>query len=445
MPTDSHLTAAVEVAARLAAATVPAFSQAHDLILANNDDSLLATREWFTAIEYCLHMRDLTDRSINLSVAVLLGAISERDSEQPTEVPEQCPQQQQTGDSNALQQLLQMDVAFNVLVMVLIDQAAGLHHLAADETSSNATAASTPLISQVASNLNHLGPQAAATMSGSQQQQQQQRPPAQRQRVLQSHINCLSHLGLCSTWQDDSSCIFSEIRCSAGVEFLKDLIEDMLCSDEIAFNEAASAVQHSIYGATAPSRLAYSTIRLLIEIILLLPPQHVGLLANSLELLLLLLQYIQASATPGKEDEEYRALHLPSTDRFIGLKILIPPSTAAALLHPVVQLLSRAVIQALKETEPQQQQLLQEQQQQQDSTSGATESDRLLVLQHYGSLLLAVCQTGEGLLHITDLPRCIMCSAGPDSAFLLCLSSAQALPDAIMAHTATHAIMSVLC
>lgn len=160
-----------------------------------------------------------------------------------------------------------------------------------------------------------------------------------------------------------------------------------------------------------PQKLILPAVRLLMELLVLLPADDVYNAVNTIELVLLLLGLVAAEQPPpspsvaeenSEKAEEPFGKQSPSpraAAAAVKARLPLPrlsAAVAAGLLQPVIQLLSRVVIRALRETEPRQQQ-----QQQQADSQGVScrpadkSADRTALLQAYGKLLITVCQAGE--------------------------------------------------
>lgn len=228
----------------------------------------------------------------------------------------------------------------------------------------------------------------------------------QQQRVSQSHIDCLSSLWLCSTWARAASAAgsgYDKAYCALGLTSFKRLLQVRSESHMYGLSMPSTQRQQPCWQqANADSKLLplppqhlTVTIKLLIEIVLLLSPsKQVDLQADCLENIVLLL-HMSSSSTATHSVDPHLSAPMP------------PTAVVAGLLLPVVQLLSRVVVQALKDTEPQQhaaqpkQQPAQQQQHQEktESTNPAVlNENRRLLLRHFGNLLIMVCQAGEWTL-----------------------------------------------
>lgn len=157
-----------------------------------------------------------------------------------------------------------------------------------------------------------------------------------------------------------------------------------------------------------PSHLIMPTVRVLVEIMLLLAPHKAGLHAICLDLVMMLLTLLaeEQAAQPAKmktaEPLAKRLQNLLQLDTgtdtasvtAVGVEDWprLPTAIAAGLLHPVVQLLSQTVMQALKATQQQQELNI--------DIPLLERPDGRFLLNTYGRLVVSVCQPGEwGFLH----------------------------------------------
>lgn len=290
----------------------------------------------------------------------------------------ECPRQQRLKQD--LLQSFQAGHFSSVLVMTLIHQALPLHQEYAQQS--------------VPSAPDH------------DQQQRQQQWSKLKQRMLQSHDECMNSLGLVSTEGQQNSSIF---YFDEGYS-----LTSALAIFNICLTSSSKAVDSDNTGqplppqpqqqqqcrtseVALPSHLVQPTVRLLMEIVLLLPSQELIAQIGCLELIMLLLEMsvappAAAAASQQSTTLQTSALRQPATGAWPALSAV----AAAGLLQPVIQLLSRGVVQTLIESELEcVRQDLQEAGELQEFDFTAFRSQRSLLLHYFGRLLVTVCQAGE--------------------------------------------------
>lgn len=170
-----------------------------------------------------------------------------------------------------------------------------------------------------------------------------------------------------------------------------------------------------------PGHLVMSTMKVLIEVILLSPSGEVSLRAACMELAMLLLHTLRAAAKvtltyiTGSQGQISDCQAAPTSAMSANARTwpLLSAHTAAGLLRPVVQLLSRAVTQLMKESQGQNKQ-------RGPSPDDAVEyptADRLMLLREYGNLLITVCLSGR-CCRLCNI-RCYMTWAYPTEQHVL--------------------------
>lgn len=258
-------------------------------------------------------------------------------------------------------------------------------------------------------------PEQQDTATAEQQQQQCRFKSYFQQAFFNSHKLLLTALGVPAVVHEADDGVFKKRECASALSLMASVVKQYLSSASL--HESCSSSNHTepqqgISYPAFPSHLILPAVKMFVQLAMMLPiTDDFNIMDSCLELVILLMKLfavtppsaaaatsqgkLRAAAAAGDKAGPQACSTNASTPASTADDVswrLLPPCTAAPLLHPILQLLSQAVIRSLRGPESARQKPIKPVD---VDEAAAADNKRRSILHKHGHLLISVCQSGE--------------------------------------------------